>query len=97
MKPVAQAAATTVWAATEPSLAGHGGAYLADCQINEAAPAATDPATAQRLWELSRAVGRSLTQCPTWLSAPRLHPDRDFCERRDLGAVSVPSVQSRCA
>ena len=54
MKSVAQAAATTVWAATEPSLAGRGGAYLADCQIAEAAPAATDPATAQRLWLLSQ-------------------------------------------
>jgi NAD(P)-dependent dehydrogenase (short-subunit alcohol dehydrogenase family) len=54
MKSVAQAAATTVWAATEPSLAGRGGAYLADCQISEAAPAATDSATAQRLWLLSQ-------------------------------------------
>jgi len=54
MKSVAQAAATTVWAATESSLAGRGGAYLADCQIAEAAPAATDSATAQRLWLLSQ-------------------------------------------
>ena len=54
MKSVAQAAATTVWAATAPSLAGRGGAYLADCQIAEAAPAATDSATAQRLWLLSQ-------------------------------------------
>ncbi len=54
MKSMAQAAATTVWAATEPSLAGRGGAYLADCQIAEAAPAATDSATAQRLWLLSQ-------------------------------------------
>jgi NAD(P)-dependent dehydrogenase (short-subunit alcohol dehydrogenase family) len=54
MKTVAQAAATTVWAATEPSLAGHGGAYLADCRIDEADAAATDAATAQRLWQLSQ-------------------------------------------
>jgi NAD(P)-dependent dehydrogenase (short-subunit alcohol dehydrogenase family) len=54
MKSVAQAAATTVWAATEPSLAGRGGTYLADCQIAEAAAAATDVATAQRLWLLSQ-------------------------------------------
>jgi NAD(P)-dependent dehydrogenase (short-subunit alcohol dehydrogenase family) len=53
MKSVAQAAATSVWAATAPSLAAHGGAYLADCQIAEAALEATDPATAQRLWDLS--------------------------------------------
>jgi NAD(P)-dependent dehydrogenase (short-subunit alcohol dehydrogenase family) len=54
MKSVAQAAATSVWAATEPSLAERGGAYLADCQIAEAEPEATDPATAQRLWALSQ-------------------------------------------
>ena len=53
IKTVAQAAATTIWAATEPSLARHGGAYLADCQIAEADAAATDPAAARRLWELS--------------------------------------------
>jgi NAD(P)-dependent dehydrogenase (short-subunit alcohol dehydrogenase family) len=54
MKSVAQAAATTVWAATEPSLAGHGGAYLADCRIGEADAAATESGTAQRLWQLSQ-------------------------------------------
>lgn len=54
MKSVAQAAATTVWAATEPSLTRHGGAYLADCQIDEAAPTATDPASARQLWQLSQ-------------------------------------------
>jgi NAD(P)-dependent dehydrogenase (short-subunit alcohol dehydrogenase family) len=53
MKSVPQAAATSVWAATAASLAGHGGAYLADCQIAEAAPEATNPVTAQRLWSLS--------------------------------------------
>jgi NAD(P)-dependent dehydrogenase (short-subunit alcohol dehydrogenase family) len=61
MKSVAQAAATSVWAATAPALAGHGGAYLADCQIAEAAPAATDPVTAQRLWLLSQ----------QWADSPR--------------------------
>jgi NAD(P)-dependent dehydrogenase (short-subunit alcohol dehydrogenase family) len=61
MKSVAQAAATSVWAATEPSLAGHGGAYLADCQIADADPAATDPTTAQRLWQLSQ----------QWVDTPR--------------------------
>lgn len=54
MKSVAQAAATSVWAATEPSLVANGGAYLADCQIAEAAREATDPATALRLWTLSQ-------------------------------------------
>ena len=58
-----QGAATQVWAATSPQLAGKGGVYLADCDI--AAPAtadgprdgvrdhATDPAQATRLWSLS--------------------------------------------
>jgi NAD(P)-dependent dehydrogenase (short-subunit alcohol dehydrogenase family) len=54
LKSVAQAAATAVWAATDPDLAGCGGAYLADCQIAEAAPAATDRDTAERLWLLSQ-------------------------------------------
>jgi NAD(P)-dependent dehydrogenase (short-subunit alcohol dehydrogenase family) len=54
MNSVAQAAATTVWAATEPSLAGHGGAYPADCEIAAAASAATDSATARQLWQLSQ-------------------------------------------
>ena len=43
-----------VCAATEPSLAGRGGANLADCQIAEADAAATNPATAQRLWLLGQ-------------------------------------------
>ena len=54
IKSLPQAAATTVWAATAPVLAGHGGVYLADCQVAEAAPSATDPATAHRLWQLSQ-------------------------------------------
>ena len=56
LKTVEQAAATSVWAATSASLRGHGGAYLADCQLAEAAPAATDPATARALWELSESM-----------------------------------------
>jgi hypothetical protein len=35
------------------SLREHGGAYLADCQLAESTPEATDPDTAPRLWELS--------------------------------------------
>jgi NAD(P)-dependent dehydrogenase (short-subunit alcohol dehydrogenase family) len=53
IKTEAQGAATTVWAATAPSLREHGGAYLADCQLAESTPEATDPDTARRLWELS--------------------------------------------
>ena len=62
-------AATSIWAATAPSLEGRGGIYLEDC--HEAAPAvageeggvepyAVDPDAADRLWELSeQLVGES--------------------------------------
>jgi NAD(P)-dependent dehydrogenase (short-subunit alcohol dehydrogenase family) len=61
-KSIPQGAATTVYAATSPDLAGLGGRYLEDCQL--AAPAreggaggvqdyAVDPALAERLWQLS--------------------------------------------
>ncbi|PWI13789.1 oxidoreductase [Streptomyces sp. Act143] len=57
-----QGAATQVWAATSPQLAGMGGVYLEDCDIAEPAADggtsgvkawATDPEQAARLWELS--------------------------------------------
>ncbi|MFD4524322.1 SDR family NAD(P)-dependent oxidoreductase [Streptomyces sp. NPDC058470] len=58
-----QGAATQVWAATSPQLAGMGGVYCLDCDIAEPAPAdgaltgvqayAIDPEQAARLWELS--------------------------------------------
>lgn len=64
-----QGAATQVWAATSPQLAGLGGVYLEDCDIAKLAPAyddhtditdrvgvngwAIDPEQAARLWTLS--------------------------------------------
>ncbi|MDX3850094.1 SDR family NAD(P)-dependent oxidoreductase [Streptomyces sp. AK02-01A] len=58
-----QGAATQVWAATSPQLAGMGGVYCEDCDIAEPAaadgsaggvrPYATDPGQAARLWTLS--------------------------------------------
>ncbi|MFF4056243.1 SDR family NAD(P)-dependent oxidoreductase [Streptomyces sp. NPDC001668] len=58
-----QGAATQVWAATSPQLAGLGGVYLEDCDIAEPAVDgdqsggvrawATDPEQAERLWTLS--------------------------------------------
>ncbi|MEV1064649.1 SDR family NAD(P)-dependent oxidoreductase [Streptomyces sp. NPDC050263] len=59
-----QGAATQVWAATSPQLAGMGGVYLEDCDIAEPAVEdaedragvrawAKDPEQAARLWELS--------------------------------------------
>ncbi|MEE4597157.1 SDR family NAD(P)-dependent oxidoreductase [Streptomyces sp. DSM 41524] len=59
-----EGAATQVWAATSPRLAGMGGVYCEDCDIAEPAPTgtelgsgvsawATDPERAARLWALS--------------------------------------------
>jgi len=61
-KSVEQGAATSVWAATSPELAGEGGIYLEDCQIAEASATganggvesyAVDHDAADRLWQLS--------------------------------------------
>jgi len=53
-KSIPQGAATTLWAATDPGLARHGGSYLADCAISsEHAPWAVDRDAARRLWTLS--------------------------------------------
>jgi NAD(P)-dependent dehydrogenase (short-subunit alcohol dehydrogenase family) len=53
-KSVEQGAATSVWAATAPELADHGGAYLADAEVTDQhAPWARDPESARRLWTLS--------------------------------------------
>lgn len=46
-------AATQVWAAVGPELAGRGGLYLEDCRVGEPAPYARDAARAARWWELS--------------------------------------------
>lgn len=65
-KSVEQGAATSVWAATSPALAGKGGLYLEDCQISapvtEAnpgvgyAPYALDATAAEKLWQLSEEI-----------------------------------------
>ncbi len=75
LKTVAQAAATTMWAATAPELEGRGGLVLEDC--DEAVPAGptvhawsgfdasvADPDTAHRLWELSRLMVEAWTSPP---------------------------------
>lgn len=46
-------AATQVWAAVSPQLAGRGGLYLEDCAVSEAAPHARHPQRAAELWDLS--------------------------------------------
>ncbi|MBY0564299.1 MAG: SDR family NAD(P)-dependent oxidoreductase [Hyphomonadaceae bacterium] len=63
-KTPSQGAATSVWCAANVQLDGKGGVYCEDCDIARAVPAddksfsgvrpwATDPALAERLWELS--------------------------------------------
>jgi NAD(P)-dependent dehydrogenase (short-subunit alcohol dehydrogenase family) len=63
-KSVPQGAATTVWCAVSPQLAGLGGVYCENCDIAQGVPAdatgwdgvmpwATDAARADRLWTLS--------------------------------------------
>ncbi|MBE9537586.1 MAG: SDR family NAD(P)-dependent oxidoreductase [Proteobacteria bacterium] len=71
LKSVEQGAATSVWAATSPALAGEGGVYLEDCHIAQAATPegeggvesyALDHADADRLWVLSEElVGQVFT------------------------------------
>jgi NAD(P)-dependent dehydrogenase (short-subunit alcohol dehydrogenase family) len=65
LKSVEQGAATSVWAATSPTLAGKGALYLEDCHIADAASPgadggvesyALDHADADRLWTLSEAL-----------------------------------------
>lgn len=72
-----QGAATQVWAATSPRLAGLGGVYCEDCDIAEPAsdgtdggvhPHATDAGQAARLWDLSA----GLTGVDAFTTAPRL-------------------------
>jgi NAD(P)-dependent dehydrogenase (short-subunit alcohol dehydrogenase family) len=66
-KTPAQGAATAVWAATAPMLAGKGGLYCEDCDIAELAGAneprhrtvrayAVDPESAARLWRATEAM-----------------------------------------
>ncbi len=75
LKSVEAGAATTVWAATAPELAGRGGLYLEDCQVSEPisspdAPRgyteyATNPEDARRLWAISeQLLGQSFNLAP---------------------------------
>ena len=52
-KTVPQGAATTIFAATAPELAGRSGAYLADCRLATPRPMALDGALAEEVWRRS--------------------------------------------
>jgi WW domain-containing oxidoreductase len=56
LKTVAQGAATEVYVAVHPGVAGVSGAYFADCNVARARPDADDPALARRLWEVTESI-----------------------------------------
>jgi WW domain-containing oxidoreductase len=56
LKSVPQGAATEVYVAVHPAVAGISGAYFADCNVAKARADADDPALARRLWEVSEAI-----------------------------------------
>jgi NAD(P)-dependent dehydrogenase (short-subunit alcohol dehydrogenase family) len=52
----AQGAATSVFAATAPELAGQSGTYLADCAVTSSSPEGQDAELAERLWAVSEQI-----------------------------------------
>lgn len=59
MKTVEQGAATSIFAATAPQLAGQSGAYLSDCRVAQPIAAANDPALIDRVWAQSEQAIRA--------------------------------------
>eukprot|EP00245_Coleochaete_scutata_P008279 TRINITY_DN2495_c1_g1_i5.p1 TRINITY_DN2495_c1_g1~~TRINITY_DN2495_c1_g1_i5.p1 ORF type:complete len:267 (+),score=48.03 TRINITY_DN2495_c1_g1_i5:108-803(+) len=53
LKTVPQGAATTVYVATSPEVAGVTGKYFADCKVEEGSAQSRDPILASKLWDLS--------------------------------------------
>jgi WW domain-containing oxidoreductase len=60
LKSVEAGAATQVYVATHPALAGTSGAYFADCAVAETLPAAQDDAAAEALWARSEELAAAL-------------------------------------
>ncbi len=56
MKSIAQGAATQVYVATHPDVAGLSGRYFSDCRETEPHPRANDEALAAQLWQRSEEV-----------------------------------------
>jgi WW domain-containing oxidoreductase len=61
LKSVPQGAATEVFVATHPSLAGVSGEYFADCNVARPSANANDAALAQRLWGVSERIVAEVT------------------------------------
>jgi len=56
LKSIAEGAATGVFVATRPELAGVSGRYFADCNLAEPRRDADDPALGRRLWDTSEQI-----------------------------------------
>jgi NAD(P)-dependent dehydrogenase (short-subunit alcohol dehydrogenase family) len=67
----ARGAETSIHVATAPELEGVSGRYFARCRETRPSPAATDPATAARLWELSSEMTGVPADRPAGLGADR--------------------------
>ncbi len=61
LKTVSQGAATEVYVATSPAVAGTSGEYFADCNVAQARTDANDPALAKRLWDVSEKIVAQLS------------------------------------
>lgn len=59
MKTVEQGAATSIFAATAPQLAGQSGAYLSDCRVAQPTAEANDAALIDRVWAQSEQAIRA--------------------------------------
>jgi NAD(P)-dependent dehydrogenase (short-subunit alcohol dehydrogenase family) len=62
LKNVAEGAATEVYVATRPELAGVSGRYFADCNLARARPDAEDPALARKLWDTSEQISAKVRE-----------------------------------
>jgi len=60
LKNTAEGAATTVYVATNPTLAGVSGEYFADCNLARPTRIARDPDLAERLWTFSEELSAKL-------------------------------------
>lgn len=60
LKSVEQGAATQVYVATHPELAGVSGQFFADCNVAQARPDTDDVRLAEQLWEISERIAREL-------------------------------------
>jgi hypothetical protein len=59
-KTLAQGAATTVWCAVSPKLAGRGGVYCEDCDIAELVPNDSPALSGVRHWAVDRPRAKAL-------------------------------------